>query len=535
MTWFTLGVLLLVAGWVAWIVATPIPKFVRGVILVASMVLGIVAITGSTTIFVGPGQGGIVTVKFGADLQGGHLVAINGEKGPQADVLPPGYHFGYWPWNYNLEAVPNIEVKEGSIGIVTAKDGKPLPENEIYAAAWDSPTEMLDARSFMTKNGHKGPQLTVLPPGQYRYNPKLFDVTVMPCLDIPIGQVGVVRANAGLVNLGNNISSVNGVPLVPKGCRGIWDVPLLPGKYYLHPNAYQVVLVKTTKRVYSYTSKGTTEGNASKAERDVDNSIHVRSQDSFQFPVDVRVAVMVNANDAPYVVAVIGDPDKDVNNDGFDGLEERAILPSIRAILRNSAEKMKAIQYVNSRSSVEKETFEQFQKDMERDKVKTEQVYLADIRLDATPEGKKLLTTQTDKEIAVQEQTQYKEQVLAENERANRVKAAEAADQQKSIQESLARITVEQNLADAAKNKAQGDAAQSLVYDAKVKALGGVENFTRLEIAKMAFESLGKTWKGELPAQVIIGGSSSGSLTDVMTGVFANQLKDGAIKEGAKK
>ena len=344
-------------------------------------------------------------------------------------------------------------------------------------------------------------------------------------------QKRVFRANAGITYKGTEAASVNGVPLVPKGNRGIWNEPLLPGKYYLHPNAYQVVLVKTTKRVYSYTSKGTTEGNASKAERDVDNSIHVRSQDSFQFPVDVRVAVMVDAHDAPYVVAVIGDPDRDVNNDGFDGLEERAILPSIRAILRNSAEKMKAIQYVNNRSSVEKETFELFQKDMARDKVKTEQVYLADIRLDATAEGKKLLTTQTDKEIAVQEQTQYKEQVLAENERANRVKAAEAADQQKAIQESLAQIAVEQNRAEAAKNRAQGEAAQSLVYEAKVKALGGVENFTRLEIAKMAFENLGKNWKGELPGQLIIGGGGSSSLTEVMTGVFANQLKEGAKKQ----
>lgn len=524
---FTLGIVLIIAGILVSILATPWPRFLRTIVLVAAAVVGVVAIIGSTMIFVGAGQGGIVTVKFGSGLKEGQLVAINGEKGPQADVLPPGYHFGYWPWNYNLETVQNIDVLEGHVGIVTAMDGKPLPENEVYASAWESPSAMVDAKTFLTKQGCKGPQLTVLPPGQYRYNPKLFKITVVPCLDIPIGQVGVVRANAGSVNTNTNVPLVNGVPLVPKGDRGIWNTPLLPGKYYLHPNAYQVVLVKTTKRVYSYTSKGTTEGNASKAERDADNSIHVRSQDSFQFPVDVRVAVMIEAQDAPYVVAVIGDPDLDVNKDGFDGLEERAILPSIRAILRNSAEKMKAIQYVNSRSIVEQETFDLFRKDMLRDKVKTEQVYLADIRLDSTAEGKLLLSTQTDKELALQQQAQYKEQVLAEDQRALRVKAGEAADQQKKIQASLASIEVEKNNADAAKKKAEGDAAQSLVYEAKVKALGGVENFTKLEIAKMAFESLGKTWKGDVPSQVIIGGGGSGSLTDVMTGVFANQLKAG--------
>ena len=120
----------------------------------------------------------------------------------------------------------------------------------------------------------------------------------------------------------------------------------------------------------------------------------------------------------------------------------------------------------------------------------------------------------------MQQQAQYQEQVKAEEQRALKVKAEAAADQQKRIQESLAGIEFEKNGADAAKNKASGEAA---AYEAKVKALGGVENFTKLEIAKMSLEALGRTWKGELPATLIVGGG--GSLNEVMTGVFAQQLQ----------
>jgi len=418
-----------------------------------------------------------------------------------------------------------MDIPEGKVGVVVANDGMPLPANEVYANAWESPNQMIDAMSFLTKGGCKGPQLTVLPPGQYRYNPKLFAIQIADCVDIPIGEVGVVRANAGkLASVTNEENLVNGVQLVERGCKGIWQTPLLPGKYYLHPNAYQVVKIKTLKRVYSYTSQGGSEANtANKKEPEGDNSIHVRSSDSFQFPVDVRVAVMIQAQNAPYVVAKLGDPDSQGDSGNhFELLEERAILPSIRAILRNSAEKQRAIEYVNNRSTVEATACKLFAEDMKKDKIDTEGLYLADIGLNRTPEGQQLLKTQTDTEIALQQQAQYKEQVKAEDQRALKVKAEEAANQQRRIQESLANIEFERNGADAAKNKAIGEAA---AYEAKVKALGGVENFTRLEIAKMLMDALAKTWKGELPATVILGGGNGGSLNDVMTGVFAQQLQ----------
>jgi hypothetical protein len=223
------------------------------------------------------------------------------------------------------------------------------------------------------------------------------------------------------------------------------------------------------------------------------------------------------------VVAKLGDPDA-VSSDGFEVMETICILPSIRAILRNAAQNEGALQFVQKRSDLEADTFNKFKADMVQDKIEVEAVYLAHIGLDASPEGQALLKTQTDKQIAEQQQAMYQQQVLAENQRALQVKAGAAADQQKRIQESLAGIEFEKNGAEAARNRATGEAAQSLVYEAKVKALGGVENFTRLEIAKIWAEALGKAWKGEVPATVFMGGQG-GMLDSVMTGVFAKQLQ----------
>jgi len=495
-------------------------------------ILGIILLISSTSLWVAANKGGLITKKFGESLREGHIIAVNGERGIQADILSPGWSFGWWPWLYDLETVDNITINEGNVGTVTALDGKPLPEGEVYAPAWDSPMRMIDARTFFTGSGCKGPQLTVLPPGQYRYNPKLYTISISPCTDVPIGSVAVVRANAGKIYDESDKSitpeKVNGVPLLPSNYRGIWRSPLMPGKYYMHPSAYQIVIVKTIKRVYSYTGKGTSESNSKPAQAHLDNSIHVRSMDGFQFPVDVRLIAMIEAQNAPAVVALFGDPDSDPNKDGFDNLEQRAILPSIRAILRNSAESEKAIQYVNSRSKVESEVFKKFKADMERAKVDVEAVYLADIRLDITPEGMKLMSTQTDKELAVQQQQMYQQQVLAENERSKQVEAQEAANQQKGVQASLAAIVIEKNNAEAAKNRAMGEAA---AYEQKVKALGGVENFTKLEIAKMMTEAFGKAWKGEVPQLFV----SGGGVGDMLSAFFAQQIaKPQAHEPGTK-
>ena len=56
-----------------------------GVVVVA---LGLVVI--------GENESGLVIKRFGRDLPPGRLIAVNGEAGFQAELLPPGWHFPIW-------------------------------------------------------------------------------------------------------------------------------------------------------------------------------------------------------------------------------------------------------------------------------------------------------------------------------------------------------------------------------------------------------------------------------------------------------
>jgi hypothetical protein len=160
---------------------------------------------------------------------------------------------------------------------------------------------------------------------------------------------------------------------------------------------------------------------------------------------------------------------------------------------------------------------------LEKDKIEVEAVYLGDNGLGETPEGKELLKTQTDTQLALQQIAQYKQQQQAETERANQVKAMAQADLQKEIQASVAAIQVSSNKAEAAINEARGKAA---AYEQQIKALGGYENLIKMELGKAAIEKVVGTWKGEVPHMVITGGNGGSGLEGLISAFVAQQLKD---------
>lgn len=525
MTAFAFGLVLLFASIAFFFIGSTfkVKAPIKNSISIFALIISIVLICISTAIKVESGQSGIVTKKFGTDLPSGSIVATKGEKGPQAKILPDGWHFGYWPWLYDLSSVENKMIKQGEIGVVTAMDGLPLPEGEIFANAWESPKEMLDAETFLTSGkGFKGPQLTVLPPGQWRYNPRLFTIVTSPSLEVPVGSVSVIKANAG--NLADNTQvaeTVNGVSIVPTGFRGIWKQALQPNAYYIHPQAYIVKTVKATKRIYSYTAK---KESGAKSDRPTqDNAVTVKTKDGFEFPVDVRVSVKISAESAPYVVAMLGDPDADEDRDGFDTLEELVILPSIRSIFRNTAESKGALEYLNSRSIIEKEATSLFSQDMAKYKIDVDSVYIAQIGLTDTPEGKELIKTQTDRELANQQIKTFVEQQKAELERAKMVKAEEDANQEKFKAEAVAKVAIATSEADAKKALALGEAA---AYKEKIAAFEGVEQYIRALAVERLVEVVPQI---KLPNTLIIGGGSGSTnenlLTPILNGMLQQQQK----------
>src|SRR4051812_15356434 len=73
-------------------------------------------------------QVGVVVKKFaGTKLAPGRLIALDGEAGYQAETLAPGFHFGYWMWQYRIFKAPATLVPQGEIALVVAADGASIP------------------------------------------------------------------------------------------------------------------------------------------------------------------------------------------------------------------------------------------------------------------------------------------------------------------------------------------------------------------------------------------------------------------------
>ncbi|HSG94762.1 MAG TPA: SPFH domain-containing protein [Afifellaceae bacterium] len=296
------------------------------------------------------------------ELPPGRIIAMDGQKGPQARILGPGFHvIPLVRVLYDYEPFPVITVPEGFYGQITTLDGAPMPAGMFIAPAIedDRIADMLNAETFLTAGGHRGPQETVLKPGSYRLNRYLFNVRVdqqTPATIVPAGHVGVVKSNVrqpGAQCVEEEVTAAEAgalagalsVPLVPTGCVGIWREPLLPGAYYLNLLAYQVTLVDTRVQTWEYKGGFTKriidlsvdqEGNIKQTERTeaettpataADRAVFVKVE-GWDIPQELRALVQVSPENAPIVVGAVG---------GLEEIENRILTPAIRSIIRNVA------------------------------------------------------------------------------------------------------------------------------------------------------------------------------------------------------
>jgi hypothetical protein len=210
------------------------------------IMLGIIGFLSRSFLIVDANEvGHLKRIYLADDLPTGQIIALKGEKGPQAEILGPGFHFRWLvKILYDIEYDAVIEIQEGQYGLLLAKDGIPLRNNQFLASPWEegNSKNMLTANYFLTEGkGQKGPQLDILRPGKYRINQYLFSVEPKHALDVPTGHVAVIRSNVqtakdctSSVDLEGGTGANVATPIVPKGCIGVWNEPLPPGRYYLN-------------------------------------------------------------------------------------------------------------------------------------------------------------------------------------------------------------------------------------------------------------------------------------------------------------
>jgi len=451
---------------------------------------------------IGGNQVGIVTKKLGGGpLPAGKFIAANGENGIQARVLTPGWQFWLWPWQYDVKKEKMIVTKEGQVGLLKANDGKSLPLNTIYAPQWDDPDKMKNAEYFLGEGGgYKGPQLTVLEPGTHPINTALFDVEIVPITNVRAGFVAVIKSNVG-----DAVQTEN--RLVKQGQRGIWDTPLPEGEYYLNTKAYEVTMIDIRQVKVSYTSqKERGEVDAGQPEQ----PIKVRSKDGYTFPVDVRITYKIDKENAPRVVATIGNNELVLN---------KIVTPKVRAIFRNNAGKVKALDYVQNRADQEKQSAMMLQEELAKYGVTFLSVNIGDVG-DEQSLGA-LLKTQTDREIALQEQATFEEQQRAAEKQKALTKTVQEAEEEKRLATAAYGVKVAEEDKKKRIIDAQAQAEQiKLVAEAQAKAYRmvseviGPDNAALIEIMKMVAAD-----QIDITPDVMSGGAGAG-MTDALMGTI---------------
>ena len=408
-----------------------------------------------------------------------------GKKGPQVAILRPG------TYRINTRAFiirkkPVTKIDEEMLGVAIAMDGKPLPSGYIIAPRPEDESHRYfqDGQAFINTSGYRGPQLDTLQPGEYYINTLLFEVKEFDIAEVPPGYVAVLRSNVG-----KELARTTGLPAdvdkepsfkqevhekdevvltLDKNERGIWEKPVAPGKYNMNPLAFTAYLVPTSAVTIDWAAGpelrtehqgapiggmtlGSTKNRAPKQEEITGikasdffkfSQLTLTSKDGFILEADVRMIIRVRPQHASFIIARFG---------SVPNLIEQIVHPLIDSSFRNNAGEKKAIEFIQSRTELQKEAIEKARSEFEKYYVEAQNLLISYIKVDPT-----LLKTQTDKEIALQQQEQFQEQARAQEENiAVQEKTARAAKQKDVIDAKLSK-DIEEDRADAARRKAEG-------------------------------------------------------------------------------
>jgi len=328
-----------------------ISKIIFGVVLLVVLGFGALEAVKWTAmrVYVGPDEALVVINKFGEPLPQGMIVvpaADNRFKGVEELVRGPGRYF-LDPVRFDWKVVKQIEIPAGNpsawewdqlgklkdmttapmVGVVTLKQGADAPDN-----------------AEVVPPGCKGIQREVLTPGTYKINPYLCEIKLEPAVIVPPGSVGVQTRLVGDVP-----PVVPGTQpaarLVSSGnYRGILKDVLQPGIYYLNPRMVQVTIMPIGYDQITL-------------EQSSNSAISFTSNDAYQIECDLTVVWGRTPDDAPSIVANIGN---------IDQVEQYVIRPAMRAACQNEGGKFTAKELIqgNTRSRFQDELTASLERDV---------------------------------------------------------------------------------------------------------------------------------------------------------------------------
>ena len=217
------------------------------------IILGLIVLS---KFFVNVGADEIATVEkkyLGKEMADGRTVALSGEVGIQAKILGPGLHW-LVPFLQSAKKSKFLVINKTQVGIVEAITGASIPKGQFMAKHVECNT-FQDGEAFLKNGGQKGPQVTVIPPGEHRINPHLFNVRIVDAISVSQGQIGIVQAIAGEAVAPGKIMAKpvecnlfqDGVKFLENGGqKGPQVETLTPGMYRINTYLFNVTVTNAT-------------------------------------------------------------------------------------------------------------------------------------------------------------------------------------------------------------------------------------------------------------------------------------------------
>jgi len=349
-----------------------------------------------------------------------------------------------------------IKDAQDATGIVTVHDGASLPDGQIIApTVGDDATEaesyhnnFQDPEKFLVAGGLRGRQLQTLVEGTYYINRLFATVEMIPKTVIEVGNVGVVVSYTGELGVDLTGDQYKHGELVKRNTRGVWNEPLLPGKYAFNTYAGKVLAVPTTNFILKWNKS---ETGSHRYDENLSEVLLI-TKDAFEPSLPLSVVVHIDYRKAPLVIQRFGD---------IKRLVEQTLDPMVSAYFKNIGQTRTLIQLIQDRSAIQQQSGEQMKEKFAEYNLELQEVLIG------TPTAgvqggqiETILTQLRSRQIAEEQVETYTRQQKAAMKEKELREAESRAKQQTFITESELSIDIQTNQGKAEYERSRQEASR---------------------------------------------------------------------------
>lgn len=413
-----------------------------------------------------------------------------------------------------------IQGESDLVGIVTIHDGPSLGQDDIIAPAVgdDAAAEhyhnnFQDPENFLAAGGYRGRQYQVLADGTYFINRLFATIETIPKTVIPVGFVGVVVSYTGKKGEDSSGVDYKHGELVLPGFRGVWSVPLMPGKYAFNTYAGSIIKVPTTNVILKWIS------NQSGVHNYDSNLVEVNliTKDAFEPSLPLSVVFHIDYRKAPLVIQRFGD---------IKMLVDQTLDPMISAYFKNIGQTKTLIELLQQRNEIQDLSSEEMKNKFAHYNLELEEVLIGTPTSSSNDTNiEQILTQLRSRQLAKEQLETYENQQNAAMKERELREAEAIAKQQTYLTESDVNIRIQENQgkADLMKSRQDAEKIQRLSEaDAyKIRTVG------QAEADREARVGISRAIAAREQVQAY-GGARYKIVQDVMTS-FADAVKASAV------